>query len=132
MYLNVTNETYWNKAGTTPFEAKFYFKYYDSGSDLPDMPLTCSTPLEDYVYYAIVPNNDYVGRVQVERYGIESLVKGELGFAKGDEREKYLHVVQNGIEEMRKLLKMQGIIFDRCEKKSKMHWICLMCHLKKY
>lgn len=68
LYLNVTNETYWNKAGTTPFLAKFYIKYYDSGSDLDDMPLTCSTPLEDYVYYVVIPNSDYAGQVQLERW----------------------------------------------------------------
>ncbi len=48
--------------------------------------------------------------VQVEKYGIESLVKGALGFAKGEERKKYLLVVQNGIEEISKLLKMQGVL----------------------
>lgn len=48
--------------------------------------------------------------VQVEKYGIESLVKGALSFAKGEERKKYLFVIQNGIEEIRKLLEMQGIL----------------------
>lgn len=65
IYFDVTRETYWNKAA---FDAKFYFKYYDSGSDLAGMPLSCSTPLENYVYYAVVPNNDYVGRIQMNRY----------------------------------------------------------------
>ena len=65
IYFDVTRETYWNQAA---FDAKFYFKYYDSGSDLTGMPLSCTTPLENYVYYAVVPNNDYVGRVQMNRY----------------------------------------------------------------
>ena len=48
--------------------------------------------------------------VQVEKYGIESLVKGALSFAKGEEREKYLLVVQNGVEEIRRLLELQEIL----------------------
>lgn len=48
--------------------------------------------------------------VQVEKHGVESLVKGALSFAKGEERKKYLLVIQNGIEEIRKLLEIQGIL----------------------
>ena len=48
--------------------------------------------------------------VQVEKYGVESLVKGALSFARGEEREKYLLVIRNGIEEIRKLLEIQGIL----------------------
>lgn len=48
--------------------------------------------------------------VQVEKYGIESLIKGALSFAKGEEREKYLLVIQNGVEEIRRLLELQEIL----------------------
>ena len=48
--------------------------------------------------------------VQVEKFGIESLVKSALSFANGEDREKYLHVIQNGIAEIRKLLEIQRIL----------------------
>jgi len=65
LYFNVSNETYWNK---NTFDAKFWFKYYDSGSDYSNTPLVCSTPVETNVYYVTIPNNDWLGRVQIERW----------------------------------------------------------------
>ena len=65
IYLDVRNETYWN---ANPFTARFYLKYFDSGTDIPSMPLECSSPLEDYVYYVQVPDNGYIGHVQLNRY----------------------------------------------------------------
>ena len=65
LYFDVRNETYWN---TAPFTARFYLKNFDTSTDLSDMPLECSSPLEDYVYYVKVPNNGYIGHIQMNRY----------------------------------------------------------------
>lgn len=43
--------------------------------------------------------------VQFEKYGIESLVRGTLSFAKSGERKQYADVVERGIMEIRTLLK---------------------------
>ena len=43
--------------------------------------------------------------VQLEKYGIESLVGGTLSFAESGERKQYTDVVERGIMEIRTLLK---------------------------
>lgn len=48
--------------------------------------------------------------VQLEKNGIESLVKSMLSFAKGEERSLYLGVVERGLVEIGALLKKQGVI----------------------
>lgn len=48
--------------------------------------------------------------VQYEKYGIESFVKGELSFAKGEERKLYLGVVERGVQEIAVLLREYGIL----------------------
>lgn len=48
--------------------------------------------------------------VQLEKNGIESLVKSMLSFAKGEERSLYLGVVERGLVEIGALLKEQGVI----------------------
>lgn len=65
IYFDVRNETYWN---ANPFTARFYLKYFDSGSNLDGMPLECSTPIEENVYYAVVPDNGYIGQIQMNRW----------------------------------------------------------------
>lgn len=48
--------------------------------------------------------------VQLEKNGIESLVKSMLSFAKGEERYLYLGVVERGLVEIGALLKEHGVI----------------------
>jgi len=48
--------------------------------------------------------------LQKEQYGIESVVKSSLSFANSEERKKFLGVVSRGIDELRELLRKQGII----------------------
>ena len=66
LYFDGRNST--QAWGTYSWGARYFYKYYDSGSDLESGgTLDCTTPLEGYVHYTIVPNNDYVGQIQVER-----------------------------------------------------------------
>ena len=64
VYFDARNETNWNSAN---FNARFWFKYYDSGENVG--PVTCNkeNALDNWVYYALVPDNDYVGRIQMNR-----------------------------------------------------------------
>ena len=48
--------------------------------------------------------------IQLEKNGIESLVKGVLSFAKGDERDLYLGVIERGLLEIGALLKEYNVI----------------------
>lgn len=48
--------------------------------------------------------------VQFKKNGIESLVKGVLSFAKGEERDLYLGVIERGLLEIETLLKEHGVI----------------------
>lgn len=48
--------------------------------------------------------------VQLEKNGVERLVKGVLSFAKGEERSLYLGVIERGLLEIRALLKEHGVI----------------------
>lgn len=48
--------------------------------------------------------------VQLEKNGIESLVKSMLSFAKGEERSLYLGVIERGLLEIGALLKEHGVI----------------------
>ena len=63
IYFDVRSETYWNAAA---FTARYWFKNYATGVDI-GSGVECSTPLENWVYYAAVPNNDNVGRIQINR-----------------------------------------------------------------
>ena len=66
LYFDVADNTSWNNK---TYNSKWYFKYWDSGSDIDaDHPETCNTPVESYKYYVTIPNNDWIGRVQVDRY----------------------------------------------------------------
>ncbi|MBQ7631708.1 MAG: InlB B-repeat-containing protein [Paludibacteraceae bacterium] len=68
LYVDARN-TNWVSNEGVGFGARYFYKYYDSGTDLPDNSgvLDCTTPLEYQVHYTIVPNNDYVGQVMIER-----------------------------------------------------------------
>lgn len=60
--------TNWVNNDGVGFGARYFYKYYDSGVDLSlGGTLDCTTPLEYQVHYTIVPDNDYVGQVQIER-----------------------------------------------------------------
>ena len=48
--------------------------------------------------------------IQINNYGIESLVKGALSFASDDERAIYLGVIQRGLDEILNLLKVQKVL----------------------
>ena len=48
--------------------------------------------------------------VQVEKYGVGSLIKGELSFAEKNEKEKYQALIERGIREIRQLLEAEQII----------------------
>jgi len=48
--------------------------------------------------------------VQYEKYGIESLVKGSLFFAKGEERNLYLSIIERGLKEICALLREHSVI----------------------
>lgn len=48
--------------------------------------------------------------VQYRKYGIESLVKSALSFAKGEERDLYLGVIERGLQEIEALLKEYNAI----------------------
>ena len=66
LYFDVADNTSWNNKTYT---SKWYFKYWDSGSDIDaDHPEVCNTPVENYKYYVTIPDNDWLGRVQVDRY----------------------------------------------------------------
>lgn len=65
IYFNVEGETGWKSLGD---KVMFWTKYYDSGGNNPDGGLSCNTPVETYVYYAQIPNHDYIGQVQLNRY----------------------------------------------------------------
>ena len=48
--------------------------------------------------------------VQLKKNGIESLVKGMLSFAKGEERNLYLGVIERGVLEIGALLREHSVI----------------------
>lgn len=48
--------------------------------------------------------------VQVEKYGVGSLIKSELSFAEKNEKEKYQALIERGIREIRQLLEAEQII----------------------
>lgn len=64
IYFDVRNQTNWNSAD---FDARFWFKYYDSGSDNGSVDCNKGNALENWVYYALVPDNDYIGQIQMNR-----------------------------------------------------------------
>lgn len=64
IYFDVRNQTNWNSAN---FDARFWFKYYDSGSDNGSVDCNKGSALENWVYYALVPDNDYIGQIQMNR-----------------------------------------------------------------
>lgn len=67
LYVDARN-TNWVNNGGVGFGARYFYKYYDSGTDLETgNQVDCTTPLEYQVHYSIVPDNDYVGQVQIER-----------------------------------------------------------------
>ena len=64
IYFDVRNQTNWNSAN---FDARFWFKYYDSGGDNGSVDCNKGDALENWVYYALVPNHDYIGQIQMNR-----------------------------------------------------------------
>jgi len=65
IYFDARSETNWQEDG---FASRFWFKYYDTGSAAGDTWCAKANALEDWVFYTTVPNDDYVGQVQVNRY----------------------------------------------------------------
>lgn len=65
IYFNMEGETGWKDKGD---KVMFWTKYYDSSTNNPDGGISCNSPLETYVYYAQIPSNDYIGKVQLNLY----------------------------------------------------------------
>lgn len=65
LYFDVSDNTDWNNKTYT---SKFYFKYWDSGSDISATPEIGNNPVENYKYYVTIPDNDWIGQVQIDRY----------------------------------------------------------------
>ncbi|MBQ7177706.1 MAG: hypothetical protein IJS08_09855 [Victivallales bacterium] len=51
-----------------------------------------------------------IASIQIQKYGINSYIKGALTFSSQDERKEYLGVVQRGIEEIQAFLVEQGVL----------------------
>ena len=64
IYFDVRNQTNWNSSN---FDARFWFKYYDSGGDNGSADCEKGDALENWVYYALVPDHDYIGQIQMNR-----------------------------------------------------------------
>ena len=62
--LTGSNSDYWQR---DDFTARFWFKYYDSGSDNGSVDCSKANALEDWVYYALVPDHAYIGQIQLNR-----------------------------------------------------------------
>lgn len=63
-----SDSDHWNQAA---FASRFYFKHYDSGQDQSNTFVLASAALETSVYPVTVPNNDYIGRVQINRWSAD-------------------------------------------------------------
>lgn len=66
VYFDARNETNWNNANDNA-DVRFWFKYYDSGSDVGSVDCNKTNAKDDWVYYALVPDNDYIGQIQLNR-----------------------------------------------------------------
>ncbi len=66
IYFDARNETNWNNANDNA-DVRFWFKYYDSGSDVGSVDCNKTNAKDDWVYYALVPDNDYIGQIQLNR-----------------------------------------------------------------
>lgn len=64
IYFDARRETNWQENNP---DIRYWYKYYDSGYDVGSVDCNKSNALEDWVYYALVPDNDYVGRIQLNR-----------------------------------------------------------------
>lgn len=64
IYFDARRETNWQESNP---DIRYWYKYYDSGYDVGSVDCNKSNALEDWVYYALVPDNDYVGRIQLNR-----------------------------------------------------------------
>ena len=65
IYFDAHSESNWTSAS---FAARFYFKYYDSNSDVANVWCAAKDTVEKWVYYAEIPAGDYTGKVQMNRY----------------------------------------------------------------
>ncbi|MBR2166806.1 MAG: InlB B-repeat-containing protein, partial [Paludibacteraceae bacterium] len=64
IYFDSRDNSTWKAAD---FTARYYFKYYDSGSDQSNKDCTKANATDTWVYNTTVPNNDYIGSVQMNR-----------------------------------------------------------------
>ncbi|MBR6168081.1 MAG: InlB B-repeat-containing protein [Paludibacteraceae bacterium] len=69
IYFDARDNSTWTASN---FDARFWFKYYDSDSnypdDLTDYTCTKANAKDSWVYPYVVPNSDYIGQVQLNRY----------------------------------------------------------------
>jgi len=67
--LTGSNSDYWQRG---EFTARFWFKNFASASDIQSVDCTHANALDGWVYYAVVPNNDGIGRIQMNRVPVSS------------------------------------------------------------
>ena len=81
IYFDARDNSTWKAAD---FDARFWFKYYDSDGNYPDdktyHDCTKANAKDSWVYPYVVPNSDYIGHVQVNRMvsGSQSGVANDL------------------------------------------------------
>jgi len=66
IYFDARNETNWNNASDNA-DVRFWFKYYDSGVDNGSVDCNKTNAKDNWVYYALVPDHDYIGQIQLNR-----------------------------------------------------------------
>ena len=68
LYFDARNSTTWTSAS---FASQYIFKYYDSGSEQSTTKCLASAVVEDAVYHASVPDNKYIGGVEIHRWSAD-------------------------------------------------------------
>ena len=70
IYIDARDNSSWKAAD---FTARFYFKRYDTGVDVANVTCANTNKLENWVYYAAVPEGSYIGKVNVDRVNPENI-----------------------------------------------------------
>lgn len=68
LYFDARNSTTWTSAS---FASQYIFKYYDSGSEQSTTKCLASAVVEEAVYHASVPDNKYIGGVEIHRWSAD-------------------------------------------------------------
>ena len=67
--LTGSNSDYWQRG---EFTARFWFKNFASAADIRSVDCSHDNELDKWVYYAVVPDNDGIGRIQMNRVPVSS------------------------------------------------------------